>query len=109
MERADHVLGARVVDRRLAAYRRVDLREQCRGQLNEVDAALIARRSEPYEIADDAAAERDEAAVAVEAGLDEAIDDGRERRQGLVPLAVGNDHRLELAPAQRRLHRLQIQ
>jgi hypothetical protein len=84
-----------------AADRRVDLREQRRGHLNEIDAALVARRCVPREIADDAAAERDEAAVAVKAGIDEAIDDGRERRQGLVPLAVGNDHRLELAPAAR--------
>ena len=66
MERADHVLAARMVDGRLAADRGVDLREQRRRHLHEIDAALVARGDVARQVADDAAAERDEAAVAVE-------------------------------------------
>ena len=95
MERADHVLRARMVHGRLAADRRVDLREQRRRHLHEIDAALVARGHVTGEVADDAAAERDEAAVAMEARVDEAIDDGREGRQRLVPLAVGKDHGID--------------
>ena len=105
MERADHVLCARMVDGRLATDRRVDLRKQRRGHLHEIDASLVARRRVAREVADDAAAQRDEATVTVKARVDEAVDDGGECRQGLVPLAVRDDDRLELAPApQGRLH-----
>ena len=76
MEGADHVLRARVVDGGLAADRGIDLRKQRRRHLHEIDAALVACRRVAREIADDAAAERDEATVTVEAGVDEAIDDG---------------------------------
>ena len=67
VERADHVLAARVVDRGLAADRGVDLGEQRGRHLDERDAALIGRRGETGEIADHAAAERDDQRVAVAA------------------------------------------
>ncbi len=43
VEGADHVFRARMVHGGLAADRRVDLREQRRRDLHEIDAALIAR------------------------------------------------------------------
>ena len=43
VEGADHVFRARMVHGGLAADRRVDLREQRRRHLHEIDAALIAR------------------------------------------------------------------
>ncbi len=60
MERADHVLSERVIDAGLPAHRRVDLRKQRRRHLHERHAALIDRRGETGEVADDAAAERDQ-------------------------------------------------
>ena len=65
VERADHVLAARVVDAGLAADRGVDLREQRGRHLHEVDAALVAGGGEAGHVADHAAAERDDAGVAV--------------------------------------------
>jgi hypothetical protein len=77
--------------------------------LYEVDTALIARRHVAGQVADDAAAERDEAAVAMEAAVDEAVDDGRESRQRFMALAVGQHHGGDLAPFQCALHALQVQ
>ena len=60
VKRADHVFPLWMVDRGLAAHRRVDLREQRRRHLNQRDAALISRRDEARDVADHAAPERDE-------------------------------------------------
>ena len=62
VEGADHVLAERMVDRGLAADRGVDLREQRRRDLDERHAALIDGRGEAGEVADDAAAQRDDRA-----------------------------------------------
>ena len=61
VKRADHVLRARVVHGGLAADGGVDLCEQRRRNLHEVDAALEASRGITRHVADHAAAERDEA------------------------------------------------
>jgi len=70
VERADEVLAERVVDGHLAADARVDLRQKARRQLHERHAAHVRRRDEAREVADDAAAEREDRRLAVEAELD---------------------------------------
>ena len=60
-----------MVDGDLAADARIDLREQAR-QLHKRHAAHIRARNEAREIADDAAAERENRRFAVEAVLDDA-------------------------------------
>ena len=82
-------LPPRMVDAGLAADRGVDLREQRRRHLHEVDAALVAGGGEAGHVADDAAAERDDAGVAVEAGGDQRVEDARDVAERLVLLAVG--------------------
>src|SRR5690606_20162960 len=101
-----HVLGARVIHRRLAPDRRVDLGEQGRRNLNEIDAPLVARRGEAGDIADDAAPERDEAGVAMELGVDELVEDAAQGRERLVLLAVRQDDDARVAVAERDLYRL---
>ena len=75
VERADHVLAARMIDAGLAADRRVDLREQRRRHLHEIDAALVAGGGESGDVADHAAAERHDGSVAVQPRVDERVDD----------------------------------
>ena len=60
VERADEVLALREVDAGLAADRGIDHREQGRGHLHDVDAAVVHRRGERSGIADDTTAERDD-------------------------------------------------
>ena len=64
VERANQVLAAGVVDAGLAADGRVDLGEQRRRQLHEVDSALVAGRRKAGEIAHHSAAEREHRAIA---------------------------------------------
>ena len=61
----------------------IDLGQQGRGHLHEVDAALVAGGREPSHVADDAAAERDDAGVAVQPALRSA-----HRRPGRAPHSV---------------------
>jgi hypothetical protein len=56
VEGADHVLAQRVVDRRLAADRRIDLRQERRRYLQEGHPALVDRGGKAREIADHSAA-----------------------------------------------------
>jgi hypothetical protein len=81
-----------MIDAGLAADRRIDLREQRRRNLDERNAALVDRRGEAGEIADDAAAERDQERPALGAELEQARQEIVKRRRILVHLAVGNDH-----------------
>ena len=57
---ADVVLGLGEVDAGLAAVRRVDLRDERRRHLHVADAALVGGGAEARQIADHAAAERDD-------------------------------------------------
>ena len=68
VEKADGVLAAREIDRRLASNRRVDLGHQRGRSLHELDAAQEAAGDEATEGADGAAAEGDEPAVALALG-----------------------------------------
>ena len=61
MERADEVLARARVHTGLPADRRINLREQRRRRLEKSDAAQIECGGEAREVADDSAAERDDA------------------------------------------------
>ena len=67
VEGADHVLAERVVDRGLAAHRRIDLRQQRRRHLHEGHAAHVAGGGKAGDVADHAAAEREQHGLAVAA------------------------------------------
>jgi len=66
MKCADEVLGLRQVDARLAADRRVDLTDECRGHGDPGDAAHVRRRDEAREVGRGAASDRDERRAPVE-------------------------------------------
>ena len=66
-------LPSRQVHRRLAADRGVHLGEQRRRQLHAADAAQEAAGDEPAEVADAAAAEGEQPAVALAAGVEHAL------------------------------------
>ena len=87
MERADEILAARRVDAGLAADRGVDHREQRRRHLHDWDAAHVRRGDESGQVANDAAAERDDRRVAPEAGFEELVGEARPRLARLVRLA----------------------
>ena len=88
IKRADQVLAAGVIDAGLAAHRGIDLRQQRRGHLHEIDAALVAGRRKPGHVADHTAAQRHDAGVAIQAAADERIEDPAQHLQRLVLLAV---------------------
>ena len=73
MKRADEILARRRVDAGLAADRRVDHREQARRHLHVRHAAHERRGDEAGEVADHAAAERDDRRVAPEAGGEQLV------------------------------------
>ena len=73
MEGADQVLAVRRIDAGLAADRGIDLRQQRGRHLHEVEAAPHARRGEAGEIADHAAAERDDQIAALDARRDDRL------------------------------------
>ena len=106
VERADQVLAARVIDAGLAADRGIDLREQRRRHLHEVDAALVAGGREPGHVADHAAAERDHAGVAVQPSARPARRRrGRGTRASCAARRRAATHRRRAGPARPRSRR----
>ena len=111
MEAADQILSARDVDPGLAAHRAVHLSQESRRDLHEIDAAEGDARGEAGEIANDAAAERQDGRLAVNAEsqhrLDQTLQIGKTfralagREQNLLPS--------DTALRQRRLKRRQMQ
>ena len=91
VEGADKVLALRRVDGRLAADGAVHLGEQGGGYLHIIDAAQQDGRSEARKVAHDAAAERQDAAAAVEAGVQQPVQQVFEMAEGLGRLA-GRQH-----------------
>jgi hypothetical protein len=91
MERAEQVLALRRVDSGLAADGRVDLRQQRCRHLHEIDTAAHDRRGKAGEIADYAAAERDDEIVALDFRCDQRFGNFLEARIALRPLAFLND------------------
>ena len=81
VERADEVLALRQVDARLAADRRVDLRDEARRHRDPRHAAEIRRGREACGVRRAAAAERDDGARTVESQvLPEPVDRGERLR-----------------------------
>ena len=66
VKRTDEVLARTRIDAGLSADRRVDHREQTGGNLHVRNAAHVRRRDEARQIADHAAAERDDGRVSAE-------------------------------------------
>ena len=91
MEGADQILAVAGIDAGLAADRRIDLRQQRRRHLHEVEAAPHAGRGIAGEIADHAAAERDHQIAALDARRDDRLAHGFEGRVVLGALAWRHD------------------
>ena len=101
MKRTDHVLAARMIDGGLAAHGGIDLRQQRRRHLHEIDAALVAGRDEAGEVADHAAAERQHQRVASETVGDQHVEHAARRGERLVLFAVRQNH-FDNAPIRER-------
>ena len=97
VEGADEVLARCSIDRRLAADRRIDLREQRRRDLHEFAAAPRDGSGKAGEIADDAAAERDNRITPFHACGKNALDERFERPPILGRLACREDHGIDRA------------
>ena len=93
VKRADQVLAQRMVHAHLAADGAVDLRQQGRRDVHDVDPAQIGRGRKAGDIADDAASEADQGRAAVDLLLDQRVVDPRHRLKVLVAFPVGHhDH-----------------
>ena len=94
MKRAREIFSRGEIDAGFAADRTVDHREQRRWHLEKIDAAQIARRGKSADVADHAAANREERAVAIEFLRREKIEHAPEPRERLRPLArLDREHR----------------
>ncbi len=93
MEGADQILAVRGIDRGLAADRGIDLRQQRGRHLHVIEAAPHHRRGETGEIADDAAAERDDEIAALDPRRDDGLADLFEHAVALRGFAGRNDRR----------------
>ncbi len=91
VEGAEQVLAGAGVDRGLAADRAVDLGEQGRRDLHEIDAAQQRRRGEPGNVADHPAAQRHQHRAAFDAAAEDIVDEPAEMREILGALA-GRQH-----------------
>src|SRR6266705_2572776 len=91
MKGADHVLSERVIDRGLAADRRIHLCEQRGRDLDEGHAALIGGGRESRQIPDHPAPQGDECGIAPAPLLEQCIKDVMQGAPILVLLAVGHD------------------
>ena len=83
MKRADEILAMGRVDAGLAADRRIDLRQQARGNLHETNTAPRHGGSEARKVADYAPAERDHQIAAFDACCENRIANLLQRRIGL--------------------------
>ena len=80
VKRAEQILAVRRIDPGLAADRGIDLRQQRGRHLHEIDAAAQDRGGKAGEIADHAAAERDDQIVALDLRRDQRFADLLEAR-----------------------------
>ena len=87
VEGADQVLAMRGIDRGLAADRGIDLRQQRRRHLHVVEPAPHDRCGKAREIADHAAAERNDEIVALDAVPDQLVAERRKMRERFRALA----------------------
>ncbi len=91
MKSADHVFSERVIDRGLAADRRIHLCEQRGRDLNKGHAALIGGGGESRQVPDDPTPQCDERGITRAPLLKQRIEDPIQGAPVLVLLAVGND------------------
>ena len=91
VKRADQVLAQMMVHRDFAADAGIDLRQQAGGNLQEWHAAQICRSDKAGQIADHAAAQRQNRAVAVQAGHNRLGIQNIRLRQGLGRLSCRHD------------------
>src|SRR5713101_8637430 len=89
VEGADQVLGARVVDGRLAPGRGIHLGQERRRYLNEVDAAHVGRRHEAREISYRTTPQSDHGRASIEPLFEQAIPGLAGNLEGLGALALG--------------------
>ena len=80
-----------MIDGRLATHRRVDLREQRGGNLDERHAAQVGCRGEAGEISDNTTAQRDQRGLALATMRYQRVKNGPQRLPVLV-LFAGRDH-----------------
>ena len=92
----DEVLARAGVDRRLAADRRIDLREQGRRDLNDRAAALDDGSRKAGDVADDAAAKRDDHFAAFDFESQKLVTQAFELRPVLGALTGRQDDRVNL-------------
>ena len=104
MKGADQVLAVLAVDRGLAADRAVDLRQQRGRHLHVIEAAQQGRGGKAGEIADDAAAQRDERRAALDAERQHVLAQLREMREilGLPRRAAGRSRDARSSPCRAR-------
>ena len=88
VEGTDHVLAKRVVDRGLAAHRRIDLRQQRGGHLHKGHAPHVACCSEAGHVAHHATAQGEHHGLAITAVSQQGIEDEVQRFPGLVRLSI---------------------
>ncbi|MNZ97286.1 hypothetical protein D3C78_1165140 [compost metagenome] len=98
-----------MVDAGLAADRRVDLGQQGGRHLDEVDAALIARRSEAGHVADNATTEGHHRGAAVVPGREEAVENQLQGFPVFVGFAIREDHWQHRIGTQRLAETFEIQ
>jgi hypothetical protein len=87
MECADQIFGPRMVDGSLAAQRRVDLRDHRGRNLHQRYAAHVSRGGEAGQIADHAAADREDGAAPIQFRADDRIIDPLQRGERFALLA----------------------
>lgn len=109
VEGADEVLAVDGIDAGLAADGTVDLRQERRRDLHEAHAPPQDRRGEAREIADHAAAQRDDHVAALHLLLQKPVDRARELRPAFRRLAGRQRERHRLDPAEPRSERLQME
>src|SRR4051812_39355183 len=83
MKRADKILSVARIDAGLAANGRINLRQQRRWHLHEVEPAPDACRRIAGEITDNAASQRYDEIIAFDLRLDQRITHALERREAL--------------------------
>jgi len=98
-----------MIDPGLAAHRGIHLGEEGGGDLNERYAALITGGGETGHVADHAAAQGNERDAAIAVVLQQRIEDAVQNFQGLVLLAVRQNHGVGLQAREGGLSLLQIE
>ncbi len=91
IKRTDHVLAERVIDRGFAAYRRINLCQQSRRNLDERCATLKHRCSESNKVADHTTTERDQRSFAFRTPHQQGIENLVQRLPILVRFAIGQN------------------